>query len=568
MSQTARQLVERLAGAHERGEVFLSTVSGIVTTTCDMLQWADKELTAIAVLTTKSFQTRPNPGNREPILTEPSPGCYGNSVGLRNPGMTEALEGLKALAARQPLRAVLNVSVSGSSPEEFIELGRCFAETADILELNFSCPHAAAGYGSSIGSSWEIASSYMERIRSELGDDYAPAIIPKLTPNTDELGRIARSLMDSGADGLAAINTVGPELYLEPCSGKPILLNSLGGRGGKSGRWIRRRALDAVAEIRKAVGDEPLILGMGGVSSGIDAADMIRSGADVVGIGSAFGKVPQQQWGGYTQLIRREAEKILLTGSSVGTSGRMLSQNSDMDFQPFTVASAAQLSGGVKEITLEGSLDYEAGQFVFLWLPEIGEKPFSPASSDPLTFVIKDRGPVTRALCSLSAGDTLYVRGPYGEAAPICREKRAVLVAGGTGIAVLPALAARLSRAGISCVIYYGTSDDSAVTAPMQTLLEQYGPVTVVPDQGIPGRVIPLVAEELDGSSALYTVGPEVFMRELASQAKAKGTDAASVFLSLEQTCLCGVGICGACSCSGRLTCQHGTVLPLDVIES
>ena len=78
--------------------------------------------------------------------------------------MEVALAELRQLRAQHPMRALLNVSVSGSSVEDFITLVGAFEEVADIIELNFSCPHAAAGYGSPSCSA-EISSLYVRGIR-------------------------------------------------------------------------------------------------------------------------------------------------------------------------------------------------------------------------------------------------------------------------------------------------------------------------------------------------------------------------------------------------------------------
>ena len=56
-----------------------------------------------------------------------------------------------------------------------------------------------------------------------------------------------------GADGITAINTVGPDLHIDPVSNTPILQNALGGKGGKSGRWVYSKALEAIKEIRRYI---------------------------------------------------------------------------------------------------------------------------------------------------------------------------------------------------------------------------------------------------------------------------------------------------------------------------
>ena len=160
------------------------------------------------------------------------------------------------------MRALLNISLSASNPDDFITLVKAFDPYGDMLELNFSCPHAAAGFGASIGSDAIIASSYVKAI-NEAYPERKALLIVKLTPNVPDIGGIAKAVIEAGADGIAAINTVGPKLYLEPLSGKPILNNKLGGKGGASGEWVNAEALKCIKEIREAIGDEPIILGMG-----------------------------------------------------------------------------------------------------------------------------------------------------------------------------------------------------------------------------------------------------------------------------------------------------------------
>ncbi len=239
-----------------------ATVSGVVTTNIDMIQYAQDHLEPISLITTKSIQVNPNQGNREPILVEDGVGSYGNSVGLRNKGMEVSYQEFLELRNRGTFHKILNISLSGSSPEEFITLIKKFEPLADMFELNFSCPHAAAGYGSSIGSSAEVVAEYIRTIRTATD---AP-IFPKLTPNVDNIGEIAQAAIEAGADGIVAINTVGPVEHMDPVSGKMVLNNSLGGKGGKSGRSIFRQAVHAIREIREAVGADVPILEWVGLS--------------------------------------------------------------------------------------------------------------------------------------------------------------------------------------------------------------------------------------------------------------------------------------------------------------
>ena len=63
-------------------------------------------------------------------------------------------------------------------------------------------------------------------------------VIPKLTPNVDRIEDIGLAALEAGADGLCAINTVGPG-YTES-HGYPVLSN---GMGGMSGRGVLPTAL-------------------------------------------------------------------------------------------------------------------------------------------------------------------------------------------------------------------------------------------------------------------------------------------------------------------------------------
>ncbi|MEW5818365.1 MAG: dihydroorotate dehydrogenase, partial [Spirochaetota bacterium] len=268
----------------------LGTVSGVLTTKPSLIEWVDKAV-PIDLITTKSYQVNPNPGHREPIIVEPEVGCYGNAVGLRNPGMEKGFYDLWDLRSRYALRSILNVSISAASIDDFLLLIQKFESVADILELNFSCPHAAAGYGASIGSDPALVRDYVKELRSST----EAVLFVKLTPNVEKIGSMAEAAVNSGADGISAINTLGPEIFREPHTGEPVLYNPDNHKGGKSGRWITTIALGKIREIRRAVGDSIPIIGMGGITSGSDVRLMMEAGADVIGIGSVLARLQTEE---------------------------------------------------------------------------------------------------------------------------------------------------------------------------------------------------------------------------------------------------------------------------------
>lgn len=549
--------------------VLLSTVSGVASTKPALLTYFDTKVPSIGIITTKSFQVEVNPGNREPVICETERGNFGNSVGLRNPGMEQALYELRKLRAEHAFNACLNVSLSADSIEDFITLVKAFDEVADLVELNFSCPHASAGYGASIGCDQAIAAEYVRSIKQATSSCKAPLFV-KLTPNVQDIGSIAKAVMDAGADGLVAINTVGPIVHIDPASGTPILQNKLGGKGGCSGRQVFATALEAVKAIRFACGDDIPVIGMGGVSEGREAALLIEAGADAVGIGSALGTVDQRDWPAYLASVKAEAEALLQSRKEYvsPSSVSFLINERQMAYEKHVVTDFKQYGKDTVIIELDGRLDCKAGQFAFLWLPMVGEKPFSVAHNEPLTFIIKKRGPFSEALCNLGVGSELYVRGLYGAQLENTPTKQALLIAGGTGVAVLPSLASQLKEQGTEMTILIGTSEDVAGKALLEDELSAFGSFTCIADAGRPGRVLDLLDTiELDRQTACYLVGPEIFMAIASRKLLGRNIAEENLYLSMERMTLCGIGMCGECACGDRLTCRWGTFMRYDYLK-
>lgn len=548
-------------------KVLLATVSGVSSTKPGMVGYFDEEVDAIDLITTKSYQVVATAGNPEPVICEPETGSFGNSVGLRNDGMDAAVRELSRLR-RQGFHKLLNVSLAARCPEDFVTLVRAFAPLADLLELNFSCPHAAAGFGSSIGCDADTAASYVRRIRQAVPDLAVPLFV-KLTPNVPDIAPIARAVVEAGADGITAINTVGPTLHVDPASKAVILQNQVGGKGGRSGRWIWDDALRCVAAIRRAVGPSVPIIGMGGVDDGRKVAALMAAGANVVGIGSALGMVNQRQWPAYLASVKREAQEILDGKEAGRESDAFLATERSMAYAPYPIVSRRAYGDDIVILTCRGSLPSKAGQFVFVWLPGIGEKPFSVATTDPLSFVIKKRGKVTDALGALQEGDVLYVRGLYGAPVESFHTPRALLVAGGTGVAVLPMLARTLSAEGTRLEMLTGTSVQVPGPALLEDVLAPYGPYRSVADDGKPGRVLGLLeGRRFDEGDAAYLVGPGKFMAAACRILLACGMPKAHIALSMERMTRCGVGLCGECVCGHRLACQWGTFMAYGYLET
>jgi dihydroorotate dehydrogenase (NAD+) catalytic subunit len=124
-------------------------------------------------------------------------------------------------------------------------------------------------------------------------------VIVKLSPLGREMKAAAQAAQEAGADGIAAINSLGPCLGIDVETGLP-LMGSKEGYGWLSGRAIKALALRCVFDIARTV--ELPIFGVGGVSRGTDAIEMFMVGASAVQICTAailrgpgvFGKIAKE----------------------------------------------------------------------------------------------------------------------------------------------------------------------------------------------------------------------------------------------------------------------------------
>ena len=107
-------------------------------------------------------------------------------------------------------------------------------------------------------------------------------VFAKLSPNATDVVPIAVAAMEAGATGLTCVNTV--RAFLVDADARVAALGA--GNGGLSGAAIKPIALRIVHDVARALPGVPVI-GTGGVSSGVDAAEMLLAGATAVGVGTA-----------------------------------------------------------------------------------------------------------------------------------------------------------------------------------------------------------------------------------------------------------------------------------------
>lgn len=231
-------------------------------------------LSELGGISVKGLTLHPREGNPPPRIAETPMGIL-NSVGLQNPGVDGFIERELPWLKRQDVCIIANIS--GNTPEEYGIMCEKLSEAGvDMIEVNISCPNVKAG-GLQYGVVPEMAA---EVTREAKGHATVPVMV-KLSPNVTSVADIARAVEDAGADAISLINTIRG-MRIDVNTRRPVLRMNT---GGLSGPAVLPVAVRMVWEVSHAV--QIPILGLGGISTGEDAAQMMLAGAAAVAVGTA-----------------------------------------------------------------------------------------------------------------------------------------------------------------------------------------------------------------------------------------------------------------------------------------
>ncbi len=231
-------------------------------------------LSKLGGISTKGTTITKRMGNPSPRIAETPSGML-NSVGLQNPGIDHFIE--KELPNLLTKDTVIISNIAGSTIEECVTIAEKLNETdVHMIELNISCPNVKKG-GATFGVSCEGASEITRAVRKATNKP----LIVKLSPNVTSIVDIAKAVEYEGADSISLINTLlGMKIDIN--TRRPVLKNNM---GGLSGRAVFPVAVRMVWQVSNAV--KVPVIGMGGISSGTDAIEMMMAGAKAVQVGGA-----------------------------------------------------------------------------------------------------------------------------------------------------------------------------------------------------------------------------------------------------------------------------------------
>jgi dihydroorotate dehydrogenase electron transfer subunit len=217
-----------------------------------------------------------------------------------------------------------------------------------------------------------------------------------------------------------------------------------------------------------------------------------------------------------------------------------------------------------------GSILADHSQSVFV------RRPFSIYSVDyihnTISFLIKVIGEGTRSLAQSPVNSHLSVIFPLGTGFTIpASDEKILLVGGGSGLASLMSIAQVLSRNSNDVTILLGArSVDGLVELNHFSEFGALCTTTEDGSHGVKGYVTdhPVIKDNLEQFSRVYSCGPEPMMKAVASKARMKSVECE---VSLENTMGCGFGVCLCCvteTINGhKCVCTEGPVFNINQLK-
>ncbi|MEY2422636.1 MAG: dihydroorotate dehydrogenase catalytic subunit [Acidimicrobiaceae bacterium] len=234
-------------------------------------------LERLGAVVVKSLSAEPWPGNPAPRLHEAGAAML-NSVGLQGPGVGAWLA--DDLPKLQRARARIVVSIWGRTVEEYEKAAIALSGAPDdivAVEVNLSCPNLEGGKHLFAQSTRDTADAI-----GVVSSAVDRPVWAKLTAHVTNIADIAEAATTAGAAAVTVTNTM-LAMAIDPETRRPRL--GAGG-GGLSGAAIHPIAVRAVHDLHSAL-PETVVVGVGGVATGVDAVELLLAGASAVQVGTA-----------------------------------------------------------------------------------------------------------------------------------------------------------------------------------------------------------------------------------------------------------------------------------------
>jgi dihydroorotate dehydrogenase electron transfer subunit len=211
------------------------------------------------------------------------------------------------------------------------------------------------------------------------------------------------------------------------------------------------------------------------------------------------------------------------------------------------------------------------GQFFMIAIPGVFlRRPLSihNLKNGILSFLYKVVGKGTDILSKMQSGELQFL-GPLGHGYNLetYKDLNHIIVAGGTGIASVHFLAAKLKK---KCTLYYGVHSEKDLLCldKFKKLCWKIVVSTEDGSKGYKGYITDILEKEIESKDVLFTCGPTPMLKKVLLIAKEKNIKG---FASLEEKMACGVGNCQGCAVKVdgqiKMTCKDGPVFKLGQVE-
>jgi len=229
---------------------------------------------------------------------------------------------------------------------------------------------------------------------------------------------------------------------------------------------------------------------------------------------------------------------------------------------------------------------FKAGQFNMLYVFGVGEVAISIVS-DPdepqlLDHTIRVVGRVTNVIGQMDIGDSLGIRGPFGQGWPMqeAKGKSVLIVTGGLGCApvvgAIEYMFRRREEYGTIKIIHGVKTPHDLLFRERFDQWRQHPDTEVLLTSDEPGKTwhyhVGVVTELFDqvevdpGNTIVMMCGPEIMMRVAVNMLSHRGLRSDEMYVSLERHMECGIGLCGHCQLGPFFLCKDGPVMRLDTI--
>ncbi|WP_418667504.1 anaerobic sulfite reductase subunit AsrB [Allofournierella sp.] len=256
--------------------------------------------------------------------------------------------------------------------------------------------------------------------------------------------------------------------------------------------------------------------------------------------------------------------------------------NNPVKPQPCRILDVKKESAHEWTFRVETDARPEHGQFMQLSIPKVGEAPISVSAQGDgwLEFTIRSVGRVTNVIFEKTAGDTLFLRGPYGRGWPVeqFRGKHLVVITGGTGLAPVRSLLRQCAQQpglvrDVHLICGFKNEEGIVFESELMEWKEKFRTIyaldTDKKDGWRTGFVTEFVKEipfaAFGGDYAAVVVGPPPMMKFTGLELVKCGADPAKLWMSFERKMSCAVGKCGHCRIDEVYVCLDGPVFPYTV---